>query len=108
MVPSATALWIGSLILQILTTLTSAYSTFNTLVDRLFINKIKVSLFLRYFTVERLLFLDHRTSSNNTLYAFFRPKIDMSNYLPDHIYFHDPLDDPISQTLGKLSVLYDK
>ena len=41
---SATAQWIGFLILQILTTLTSAYSTFNTLVDRLYINKIKVSL----------------------------------------------------------------
>ena len=40
---SATFLWISGLILQIITTLTSAYSTFNVLVDRLFIQKIKVN-----------------------------------------------------------------
>ena len=40
---SATFLWISGLILQIITTLTSAYSTFKVLVDRLFIQKIKVN-----------------------------------------------------------------
>ena len=40
---NATVLWVGGLILQIITTLTSAYSTFKILVDRLIINKIKVS-----------------------------------------------------------------
>ena len=39
---NATTIWIGNLILQIITTLTSAYSTFSILIDRLFIYKIKV------------------------------------------------------------------
>ena len=39
---SATFLWISGLILQIVTTLSSAYSVFNVLIDRLFIYKIKV------------------------------------------------------------------
>ena len=39
---NATSIWIGRLILQIVTTLTSAYSTFNVLIDRLFIRTIKV------------------------------------------------------------------
>ena len=41
---NATSLWIGGLILQILTTFTSAYSTFNVLIDRLIINKIRVHI----------------------------------------------------------------
>ena len=45
----ATFLWITGLILQIVTTLTSAYSTFNNFVDRLFIYKIKVNLIVKYF-----------------------------------------------------------
>ena len=40
---NATFLWISGLILQIITTLTSAYSTFNVLIDRFFIKKIKVN-----------------------------------------------------------------
>lgn len=40
---NATSLWIGGLILQIITTLTTAYSTFSVLVNRLLIHKIKVS-----------------------------------------------------------------
>ena len=39
---NATSIWIIRLMLQILTTVTSAYSTFSVLVDRLFIQKIKV------------------------------------------------------------------
>ena len=41
-------MWIIGLILQIVTTLTSAYSTFNTLVDELFIHKIKVILIVQF------------------------------------------------------------
>ena len=41
---NATFLWIGGLILQIITTFTSAYSTFNVLIDRLIINKIRVHI----------------------------------------------------------------
>ena len=40
---NATTLWIGGLILQIITTLTTAYSTFSVLVNRVLIHKIKVS-----------------------------------------------------------------
>ena len=40
---NATSAWIGRLILQIVTTLTSAYSTFKVIIDRLFINKIKAN-----------------------------------------------------------------
>ena len=39
---SATFLWTSGLILQIVTTLSSAYSVFNVIIDRLFIYKIKV------------------------------------------------------------------
>ena len=39
---SATFLWISGLILQIVTTLSSAYSVFKVIIDRLFIYKIKV------------------------------------------------------------------
>ena len=41
-------MWISGLILQIVTTLTSAYSTFNILVDGLFIRKIKVNFILQF------------------------------------------------------------
>ena len=44
---NATFLWISGLILQIITTLTSAYSTFNVLIDRLFIKKIKVNCIVK-------------------------------------------------------------
>ena len=40
--------------------------------------------------------------------AMGKIKNDYSNYLPDHIYIYDPLDDPLSQTLGKLSVFHDQ
>ena len=40
---NATFLWISGLILQIVTTLTSAYSTFNVLLNRFYMEKIKVN-----------------------------------------------------------------
>ena len=40
---SPTFLWVSGFILQTVTTLSSAYSTFKVIIDRLFIYKIKVS-----------------------------------------------------------------
>ena len=40
---SPTFIWIGELILQIITTLTTAYSVFNVIVTRLFISKIRAT-----------------------------------------------------------------
>ena len=40
---SPTFLWIGELTLQIITTLTTAYSVFNVIINRLFITKIKAT-----------------------------------------------------------------
>ena len=48
---NATSIWIGWLILQIVTTLTSAYSTFHVLVDRCFIRKIKVKTSINKITL---------------------------------------------------------
>ena len=42
---SPTFRWIGDLILQVVTTLTSAYAVFNVIISRLVINKIKVYIF---------------------------------------------------------------
>ena len=45
---NATSIWIVGLIFQIITTLTSAYSTFSVLFNRCFIRKIKVFIRKKY------------------------------------------------------------
>ena len=46
---NATSIWIGGLVLQIITTFTSAHSTFSVLIDRLIINQIKVYIILQIY-----------------------------------------------------------
>ena len=41
---NATSIWLGRLLLQMITTLTTAYSTFNVLIDRFIIHEIKVKV----------------------------------------------------------------
>ena len=62
---NATTIWIGNLFLQIITTLTSAYSTFSILIDRLFIYKIKV------FKVNFICFDPVKYIKNSTKFSVF-------------------------------------
>lgn len=108
---NATFLWISGLILQIITTLTSAYSTFNVLIDRFFINKIKVNektkiIFFNTFRNSKI-FLDNQSSPDSSTHACFYPEIDISNNLPNHLYIYDSLDDSLSQTLGEFPSFHD-
>ena len=101
-----TFIWIIGLILQIVTTLTSAYATFNTLVDELFIHKIKVISIVQ-FKANYKNFLGNRSISNNFLYACFWSEINSSTCLPDDVFIYDPLDDPYWQSLGESSVFFN-
>ena len=108
---SPTFRWIGDIVLQIVTTLSSAYTVFNAIICRLIIHKIKV-LFLIWKCLQEIhsliSFIGQRQTSNNFLHACILPENNVSDCLSDFVSFYGSLDDVVPWSMGKCSRLYDK
>ena len=108
---SPTFRWIGDIVLQIVTTLTSAYTVFNAIICRVIIHKIKVRFLIWKCSREinsLIFFTGKRQTSNNFLHAWILSENNVPDCLSDFVSFYGSMDDVVSCSLGEFSRLYDQ